>query len=118
MSYGQPCSSTTAGPPAGPASAYATFNIPALICLRDPNETFVFATAFLGADVAPACASAAGGTSNWLAARARAAALKKRRRSGSISYDMNRPDGQIAQMLAMYRNEGPHACDHHQPTFS
>src|SRR5580693_2873405 len=41
MSYGHPCSRTTAGPLAGPASAYPTFRRPALICFSEPNEVFV-----------------------------------------------------------------------------
>src|SRR5687768_14848569 len=38
MSYGHPCSRMTAGPPAGPASAYPTSSTPARICLRLPND--------------------------------------------------------------------------------
>src|SRR5436305_9462302 len=37
MSYGQPCSRTTAGPSAGPASTYPTSSTPAWICLTGPN---------------------------------------------------------------------------------
>src|SRR3954462_10022341 len=37
MSYGQPCSSTTAGPSPGPASTYPTSSTPAWICLTGPG---------------------------------------------------------------------------------
>src|SRR3989442_10472895 len=37
MSYGQPCSRTTGGPPAGPASAYPTLRTPASICFTGPK---------------------------------------------------------------------------------
>src|SRR5439155_25311914 len=38
MSYGHPCSRTTGGPFAGPASAYPTFRTPASICLIESND--------------------------------------------------------------------------------
>src|SRR6267378_8251215 len=38
MSYGQPCSRTTGGPLAGPASAYPTLRTPASICLIESND--------------------------------------------------------------------------------
>src|SRR5438046_10235658 len=38
MSYGQPCSNTTGGPLAGPASAYPTLRTPASICLIESND--------------------------------------------------------------------------------
>src|SRR6478672_134736 len=54
----------TAGPPAGPASAYPTLNTPALICFSAPNEVFVsgfvidsFAHPWCRARRLPLCAS-------------------------------------------------------------
>src|SRR5512132_1316291 len=41
MSYGQPCSRTTAGPPAGPTSAYPTSRTPAAICLTRVARTWL-----------------------------------------------------------------------------
>src|SRR4051794_22462866 len=38
MSYGQPCRSTTAGPSAGPASAYPILRTPAVTCFSGPKE--------------------------------------------------------------------------------
>src|ERR1700730_10590197 len=38
MSYGQPCSRTTGGPLAEPASAYPTLRTPASICLIESND--------------------------------------------------------------------------------
>src|ERR1700736_1099704 len=52
MSYGQPCSRTTAGPSAGPASTYPTSSTPAWICLTGPNG--------VTADSLFACVSATG----------------------------------------------------------
>src|SRR5580704_5620143 len=41
MSYGHPCRRRTAGPLAGPASAYPTLRRPASICFNGPNEVFL-----------------------------------------------------------------------------
>src|SRR5713101_272130 len=41
MSYGQPWRRTTAGPLAGPTSAYPTFSRPASTCLIAPKDVFV-----------------------------------------------------------------------------
>src|SRR6185437_1013736 len=41
MSYGQPWRRTTAGPSAGPASAYPTLRMPASICFIEWNEMLV-----------------------------------------------------------------------------
>src|SRR6266851_5708284 len=41
MSYGQPWRRTTAGPPAGPASAYPTCSRPASTCFIAPKDAFV-----------------------------------------------------------------------------
>src|SRR2546423_1002232 len=38
MSYGQPWRRMTAGPSAGPASAYPTFRRPASICFSEPKD--------------------------------------------------------------------------------
>src|ERR1700735_4505335 len=41
MSYGQPCRRITAGPLAGPASAYPILRVPASICFSGANEALV-----------------------------------------------------------------------------
>src|SRR5690242_14354746 len=83
MSYGQPCSSRTTGPSAGPASAYPTLNRPALTCLSEVNEVFIPDFSGCGGDPSfePVCASANGITASWVAARVIAPAPTKRRRS-------------------------------------
>src|SRR5262245_41798457 len=58
MSYGQPWSNTTAGPPAGPVSTYPTFRTPASICLSESNDEFA---------LAPPPAAVLGGPSCWFA---------------------------------------------------
>src|SRR5690242_12352938 len=58
MSYGQPCSSKTGGPPAGPVSTYPTSSTPALICLRFACTTSPFLS--WSELTARACSSALG----------------------------------------------------------
>src|SRR6202790_5357131 len=75
----------TAGPSAGPASAYPTLRRPASICFSGPNDVFVPGLiGFILLDCAPAepiMASSA-------AAMVRTAVPKRRRRSWSISSDI------------------------------
>ncbi|MNY42991.1 hypothetical protein D3C86_1779200 [compost metagenome] len=73
MSYGQPCSRITTGPPAGPVSAYATSSSPALMCLSGPKGEsaawVVPAGATAGCAVAAVCAWAVPSTPNRVSAR-------------------------------------------------
>src|SRR6266567_405955 len=90
MSYGQPCSRTTGGPLAGPASAYPTLRTPASICLIESNDEPVGAATAIPVSgvivlidisenlVAP----------NRAAASVMIAVPKKRRRSLLISSDI------------------------------
>src|SRR5580693_4206801 len=83
MSYGQPCRSTTAGPVAGPASAYPIFSRPASICLSEANEVLLpgliagTSAGFILLD----CAFAEPNIASLAAARLMAALRKRRRRS-------------------------------------
>src|SRR5688500_1732020 len=98
MSYGQPCRSTTGGPSAGPSSAYPTFRTPASICFSGPNDVLV---AYLAGSAAvrliPSdCRSIAPSTDSLAPAIAVTAALRKRRRSLSISSDIDLSPGDQA----------------------
>jgi hypothetical protein len=53
-SYGQPWTSSTTGPSAGPNSAYPTLRRPASICLMGPREAFIPEPGRAGVDVQPA----------------------------------------------------------------
>src|SRR5580692_12388250 len=89
MSYGHPCSRTTAGPLTGPASAYPTFRRPALICFSEPNEVFVpglIAGTWAGL-VWLDCATAEPSVASSAAAKATVALGKKRRRVWLSSSD-------------------------------
>src|SRR5580658_7809260 len=90
MSYGQPCRRITAGPLAGPASAYPTLSRPASICLRGPNDAL--APAFVVAAPASfsvlACASFEPKMPSLAAAMVMAAVPRKRRRLGLIPSDV------------------------------
>src|ERR1700677_3130305 len=77
MSYGQPCRRTTAGPFAGPASAYPTFSRPASICFSDANDVFVPGVIF---GTCTDCASAELIETSGAAANVIAAFRRKRRR--------------------------------------
>src|SRR5580693_6761514 len=90
MSYGQPRSRTTAGPLAGPASAYPTFRRPALICFSEPNEVFVPGLIWGTCEglVWLDCALAEPIAASSVAAKATVAFRKKRRRLGLTSSDI------------------------------
>src|SRR5438270_777961 len=80
----------TAGPSAGPASAYPMFRTPASICFSAANE--VCAPGLVAgscACFALACASADPIMPDCAAAMAPAATPKKRRRRGLISWDIS-----------------------------
>src|SRR6266852_2843689 len=75
----------TAGPLAGPASAYPTFRTPASICFNELNDVFVPGLiGFILVD----CASAEPIMSSSAAAMVRTAVPKRRRRSWLISSDI------------------------------
>src|ERR1700689_2801615 len=78
----------TAGPLAGPASAYPTFKAPASICFSEANEVLVPGL-IAGNFVAPDCASAEPITPNWVAAMVMAAAPTKWRRGWSIGSELS-----------------------------
>jgi hypothetical protein len=76
----------TAGPFAGPASAYPTFRTPALICFSGPNDVFVpgLKAGEPGGSALLDCARADPIIPNWAAAIANAAEFMKPRRRVSI----------------------------------
>src|ERR1700678_2600928 len=90
MSYGHPCSRITAGPLAGPASAYPTFSNPALICFSELKDVFVpgligGTSAWFGSSDR---ASAEAIVTSGAAARVITALRKKRRRCWLITSDV------------------------------
>src|ERR1700689_1366127 len=82
MSYGQPWRRMTAGPSAGPASAYPTLSRPASICFIELNDVFVpgFTRGTSVAVSLGVSAFAELSIPNWAALIAIAAVLRKRRR--------------------------------------
>src|ERR1700722_9341743 len=80
----------TAGPLAGPASAYPTFRRPASICFSGPNDVWAPGLV-LGRSAGfalPGCALAEPLNANCAAAMVMAAVPRKRRRWRSISSDI------------------------------
>src|SRR5271155_2302375 len=80
----------TAGPLAGPASAYPILSTPASICFSEVNDVYVPGLIF-GKSVAfgfSGCASAELLKTSWAAARVMAAVPKNRRRSELIVSDI------------------------------